>query len=64
MELGMREMEEYPDFVPSTPSLAKISENRIVAVKRFVNYRIDENGKYQSKSTIESKNVLGVFQKK
>jgi tetratricopeptide (TPR) repeat protein len=63
MELGMREMEEYPDFVPSTPSLAKISENRIVAVKRFVNYRIDENGKYQSKSTIESKNVLGVFQK-
>lgn len=63
MNLGMREMEAYSEFVPSTPSIVKISENRIVAVKRFVNYRIDEKGNYIQKSTIESKNVLGVFQR-
>jgi len=63
MNLGLSEMEEYSEFVPSTPSIVKIGENRIVVVKRFVNYNIDEKGNYRQKSTIETKNVLGVFQK-
>jgi tetratricopeptide (TPR) repeat protein len=48
-------------FYPSTPSICKIDDDMVVVNVRYVNYSVDENGMYHNKDTIETINVLSVF---
>jgi tetratricopeptide (TPR) repeat protein len=48
-----------PAFVKSTPSILK-RENHFIINTRYVNYRIDENGRYVNQSNIITKNVISV----
>lgn len=53
---------ELSEFYPSTPTLCIDSTGtKLTVIKRFVNYRIDENGGYVNKEHIETKNVVSTF---
>lgn len=47
-------------FYPSTPSICFLNTSTIAVVKRYVNYRIDDNGNYLNKEKIETINVLSL----
>lgn len=48
-------------FQSSTPSICAMNKNEIIVNVRYVNYKIDEGGKYINKGTIESINVIAIF---
>jgi len=51
------------EYTPSTPSITYNPFTGVVAVvRRFVNYRIDENGGYVNRDKIRTKNVVGLLQ--
>ena len=50
-----------PEFVASTPSIALCGKDKLAVVQRYVNYRITENGGYENKASIETKNVVAMF---
>ena len=49
------------DYVPSTPSICALDANTIAAVRRYVNYRIDDKGNYVNQSHIKTKNIVGIL---
>ena len=56
---------EDPDgeFVSSTPTYCKTKdENELYGLVRYVNYRINDNGGYEQKDTIHTKNAVARFQ--
>ena len=53
--------DSFPEFVGSTPSISLYGDGKMVVVQRYVNYRITENGGYENKSHIETKNVVALF---
>ena len=48
------------DYIGSTPSLCMLNGELIVN-KRFVNYKIDENGNYNNQETINTINIIGSY---
>jgi|LakMenE01Jun11ns_1017448.scaffolds.fasta_scaffold9957042_5 tetratricopeptide (TPR) repeat protein len=46
------------DFISSTPSFCMTSNGELVSLIRYVNYRILEDGSYQNKEHIETRNIL------
>lgn len=53
-----------PDFVGSTPSLIAFSEageGRVGVCVRFVNYKINDQGGYENKDRIITKNTVAIF---
>jgi len=61
--VGVEKMRAETDFVSSTPSIVRFSENLYVVNVRFVNYSINESGGYVQKSTIETRNVLATLER-
>jgi hypothetical protein len=59
--VGVERMQNEVDFVSSTPSIVSLSKDSVGVNVRFVNYSIDERGGYVQKSTIETKNVIGLI---
>jgi len=59
--------DEYNDddqYVASTPSITyNDSTDTLAVIRRYVNYRIDENGGYVNRDKIRTKNVVGILQK-
>ena len=55
-----KEMNIPDEFVSSTPSVCMHRGNLVVCV-RYVNYRIDESGKYINKKKIKTKNIIARF---
>ena len=52
----------YKDYNTSTPSICFIENNsKIILNTRYVNYHINEKGEYINKETINSMNVISVF---
>jgi tetratricopeptide (TPR) repeat protein len=49
------------DFVSSTPSFCMNASGELVSLVRFVNYRILEDGNYQNKEHIETKNLISTI---
>ncbi len=49
------------EFVGSTPSIIHINPNEIAVCRRFVNYRINSQGGYDNKETINTINVFAKF---
>ena len=58
----IRNLDNGNDFVSSTPAVYQLSPDKYVVNVRFVNYSIDNLGKYIQKSNIETKNVLAVVE--
>jgi len=54
----LKQCPDQADFVSSTPSILRLDENKYMCCVRYVNYSVDDQGKYVQKSTIESKNIL------
>ena len=50
-----------PDFVPSTPSIVRLSKTSYAVCIRYHNYQIDDKGNYIQRSTIASKNRLVIL---
>ena len=51
---------KYPDFVSSTPTFCKdIRPHTYYGIVRYVNYKVNDEGGYEQKELIETKNVLG-----
>jgi len=48
------------DFCSSTPSIASLSDGRLAICTRYVNYRINNDGSYKNKDTIETRNILHI----
>ena len=48
-------------FYPSTPSICFLNTSTIAVNKRYVNYRIDENGNYINKENIQTINILSII---
>jgi tetratricopeptide (TPR) repeat protein len=60
-ELLIQVIKSQPDFVSSTPTFCFDKSGNFISLIRHVNYRIDENGNYINRDTIESKNVISVL---
>jgi tetratricopeptide (TPR) repeat protein len=51
-------------YVASTPSITyNTSTDTLAVIRRYVNYKIDENGGYVNRDKIRTKNVVGILQK-
>jgi hypothetical protein len=51
--------EHYPPkFKPSTPSICLDNNGRLLINKRYVNYKIDEQGNYSNEENIITKNIF------
>jgi glycosyltransferase involved in cell wall biosynthesis len=50
------------EYVASTPSLCTIGDD-IAVIRRYVNYRIDDQGNYVNQSHIKTKNIVGILKK-
>jgi tetratricopeptide (TPR) repeat protein len=50
---------KFPHFVPSTPTFCKHPNDstKLFVIRRFVNYRINDQGGYENHEYIETKNV-------
>jgi hypothetical protein len=60
--IGQTLMGELDEFYPSTPTMCLDETGTILTVlKRYVNYRITENGGYENKEKIATKNVVSTF---
>ena len=55
--IGKIKMSNYPEFVSSTPSIC-YSDNGITICVRYVNYKIDDEGRYINQNYIETKNII------
>lgn len=53
---------KYPHFLPSTPTFCMTHLNKLLVNRRFVNYKINDNGGYDNHEYIETKNVLSEFE--
>lgn len=51
------------EYNPSTPSICKIGDDQFAVCRRYVNYKIDDNGGYVNCDKIRTKNVIGLFSK-
>jgi glycosyltransferase involved in cell wall biosynthesis len=49
------------DYVNSTPSIVQIGEDKILVCVRYVTYRINDQGGYENKKYIKTKNALAVI---
>jgi len=61
--IGKERMLNYPEFVSSTPSICsstnKSTNKSIITIcVRYVNYKIDEAGRYINQNYIETKNIV------
>ena len=54
------EMVCVKDYIGSTPSLC-MHNGELIVNKRFVNYKIDENGNYNNQETINTINIIGSY---
>jgi len=56
---------KYPDFVSSTPTFCKDPSNpdSYFGIVRYVDYKVNDQGGYEQKEFIQTKNVLGVVSK-
>jgi tetratricopeptide (TPR) repeat protein len=50
------------EYLPSTPSIC-IHNEYVVVNRRYVNYRIDEQGNYVNQRHIKTKNIIGILKK-
>ena len=50
------------EYISSTPSICFHGKD-IIAVRRYVNYRIDDKGNYINQSHIKTKNIMGILKK-
>jgi glycosyltransferase involved in cell wall biosynthesis len=51
----------HVDFVNSTPSFCYNASGQLISLVRYVNYRIREDGSYENRSTIETRNILSTI---
>lgn len=56
--IGNEMMEPYDNYVGSTPSITSINDKEILVNRRFVNYKINEDGSYNCEETISNKNII------
>jgi tetratricopeptide (TPR) repeat protein len=62
-QYAARSISANSKFVSSTPSICLLSPTELCINVRYVNYKIDENGKYKyEEDTIHSKNIITVFE--
>jgi len=54
--------DEDDEYIPSTPSIC-MHGNDIAVVRRYVNYRINDQGHYINQSHIKTKNIMGIITK-
>lgn len=61
--IGVEKMKEYSGMYPSTPSLSINKEtcDEIYVCKRYINYKIDENGEYINQENIITINIVAVI---
>lgn len=61
--IGVDIMQKSPEMYPSTPSLCinKETQNEIYVCKRYINYKIDENGQYINQDKIITINIFAVI---
>jgi tetratricopeptide (TPR) repeat protein len=61
--IGVEKMKEQSGMYPSTPSLSinKKTYDEIYVCKRYVNYKIDENGQYINQENIITVNIFAVI---
>jgi hypothetical protein len=61
-QIGNTISNELNGFYPSTPTLSLNNSGDIITVlKRYVNYKINENGGYVNQEHISTKNVISTF---
>jgi tetratricopeptide (TPR) repeat protein len=60
-KIGLEQEIDRELFTSSTPSLCFAPKKYIISCLRHVNYKISNNGTYVNQSTIESKNVITIF---
>ena len=56
--IGKDKMQQFPEFVSSTPSICLNNHNGFTICVRYVNYKIDNDGKYINQNYIETKNII------
>ena len=57
--IGKDRMHHFPEFASSTPSICSFVNSPILTIcVRYVNYKINEDGKYINKNYIETKNII------
>jgi len=60
--IGKSFAEELAGFYPSTPTMClDKTGNTLTVLKRYVNYKITENGGYENQEKIVTKNVISTF---
>ena len=53
--------DSFPEFVGSTPTIARYGDGHLVVVQRYVNYRITDQGGYENQAHIATKNVVALL---
>lgn len=59
--IGRERMSKFPEFVSSTPAMCLMPDGNLIVCVRYVNYKIDNEGRYINQNYIETKNIVAMI---